>query len=160
MKLINSILIVNFPGNTCRSPVAEAVFIDEVKKAGLENEWEIDSAAITDWHVGDSPNKRASALMEKYKLAYDNRARQIEPSDFRKFDYIFGMDGYNMYDLDGMAPSDGKAKLLLLGSFDPEGFREIRDPYCVSVKDHYRPISTNFHYHFSQTFTGFEFARL
>lgn len=143
VKLFNSILIVFFTGNTCRSPVAEAVFIDEVKKAGLEDEWEIDSAAITDWHVGDSPNKRALALMEEYKLTYDNRARQIEPSDFRKFDYIFGMDGHNMYDLDGLAPSDGKAQLLLLGSFDPEGFREIRDPYCVSVKDQYLFISAN-----------------
>lgn len=33
-------------GNICRSPIAEAVFIDEVKKAGVESNWEIDSAAI------------------------------------------------------------------------------------------------------------------
>lgn len=50
-----------------------------------------------------------------------------------KFDYIFGMDEYNMIDLRERAPKDGKAKLLLLGDFDPEGVREIRDPYGVSL---------------------------
>lgn len=43
------------------------------------------------------------------------------------------MDDDNIYDLSHMAPKDGNARILLLGNFDPEGVREIRDPYCVSV---------------------------
>ncbi|XP_055315809.1 low molecular weight phosphotyrosine protein phosphatase 1-like [Sitodiplosis mosellana] len=116
-------------GNICRSPIAEAVFIDEVKKAGEESKWEIDSAAIGSWHVGRSPESRAQATMKKHNLAYNNKARQIKTPDFKKYDYIFGMDEENIADLKERCPKDGTAKILMLGDFDPEGDRIIRDPY-------------------------------
>lgn len=119
-------------GNICRSPIAEAVFVDEVNKAGLANQWEIDSAAIGSWHVGRSPDSRALDTMKKHSLEYSNKARQIKTPDFKKYDYIFGMDDDNMYELNRMAPKDGRAKLLLLPDFDPKGVKEIRDPYYVS----------------------------
>lgn len=119
-------------GNTCRSPIAEAVLIDIVKKAGCQRDWEIDSAAIENWHCGNRPNARAVAVMDRYYLAYDNRARQITTQDFYKFDYILGMDDYNIEDLNDIKPSDATARIFLLGDFDPEGERIIRDPYCVS----------------------------
>lgn len=139
-------------GNTCRSPIAEAVLIDIVKKAGCQRDWEIDSAAIENWHVGSRPNARAVAVMDKYYLAYDNRARQITTQDFYKFDYIFGMDDYNIEDLNDIKPNDATARIFLLGDFDPQGDRIkiiqiimqyfnknsfflgeriIRDPFCV-----------------------------
>lgn len=64
-------------GNICRSPIAEAVFIDTVTKAGQLSKWEIDSAAIGSWHVGRKPDERAQKTMQKHNLAYDNRARQV-----------------------------------------------------------------------------------
>lgn len=64
-------------GNICRSPIAEAVFIDEVKKAGVADQWEIDSAAIGSWHVGRNPDSRALATMKKHNLEYNNKARQV-----------------------------------------------------------------------------------
>lgn len=73
--------------------------------------------------------------MNKHNLEYSNKARQIKTEDFRKFDYIFGMDDENMSDLDELKPSDGKAKLLLLGEFDPKGERIIRDPYYDNNSD-------------------------
>lgn len=118
-------------GNICRSPIAEAVFIDEVKNAGDESKWEIDSAAIGSWHVGRSPDSRALATMKKHNLPYNNKARQIHKGDFKKYDYIFGMDEENIDDLKGLSPKDGTAKILLFGDFDPEGDRIIRDPYYV-----------------------------
>lgn len=54
---------------------------------------------------------------------------QIKTEDFKHFDYIFGMDDDNIDDLNSMKPKDGKAKILLLGDFDPQGERIIRDPY-------------------------------
>ena len=109
--------------------------MDLVKRAGVQREWEIDSAAIEAWHVGNRPNPRAVAVMEKYCLAYDNRARQITTDDFYKFDYILGMDDYNVEDLTELRPNDAKAQIFLLGDFDPDpqGDRNIRDPYCVSL---------------------------
>lgn len=92
----------------------------------------LDSAAIGSWHVGRNPDSRASATMKKHSLAYNNKARQINKEDFKKFDYIFGMDDENIDDLKGLCPKDGSAQILLFGDYDPEGDRIIRDPYYVS----------------------------
>ena len=53
--------------------------------------------------------------------------------DFSEFDDIFGMDDDNIDDLKSMAPSQCKAKVELLGTYDPDGERIIRDPYYVSL---------------------------
>lgn len=91
----------------------------------------VDSAAIGSWHIGRSPDSRALATMKKHNLPYTNKARQIKKDDFKKYDYIFGMDDDNIDDLNGLCPKDGTAKVLLFGDFDPEGDRIIRDPYYV-----------------------------
>lgn len=85
------------------------------------------------WHVGKTPDPRAIETMKKHDLPYNNKARQIKPDDFKKFDYIFGMDVDNMEDLVSLKPKDGTAKLLMLGEFDPQGDKIIRDPYYVSL---------------------------
>ncbi|KAJ0182360.1 hypothetical protein K1T71_001729 [Dendrolimus kikuchii] len=120
-------------GNTCRSPIAEGVFQKTVNDMNLGDQWEIDSAAIEDWHVGDPPNWRSLDTLEKHHVPYNNHhARQITFEDFNYYDYIFGMDNENMKDLRRKAPKNCKAKLLLLGDFDPNGDKIIRDPYCDS----------------------------
>ncbi|XP_055624047.1 low molecular weight phosphotyrosine protein phosphatase 1-like [Toxorhynchites rutilus septentrionalis] len=118
-------------GNICRSPIAEAVFLKTIADDGVAEQWEVDSAAIGDWHVGNRPDHRALSTMEKHSLPYDNRARQITKADFDHYDYIFGMDKENMSHLKRMAPSGvSKAKQLLLGDFDTDApGKIIRDPY-------------------------------
>lgn len=116
-------------GNICRSPIAEAVFAKLIKERNLESQWSVDSAALGPWHAGNKPDHRALSTLKKHNVPYDNRARQISKEDFNKFDYIFGMDDDNMSSLERKAPENSKAQLLLLGSFDPEGDRIIRDPY-------------------------------
>lgn len=103
-----------------------------MKNADQASQWEIDSAAIGSWHVGRSPDERALDTMKKHNLPYSNKARRIHKDDFKKFDYIFGMDEENIEDLKGLSPKDATAKILLFGDFDPEGDRIIRDPYYVS----------------------------
>ena len=39
-------------GNICRSPAGEGIMKSLVEKAGLADEFEIDSAGIGNWHVG------------------------------------------------------------------------------------------------------------
>lgn len=93
----------------------------------------VDSAAIGPWHIGKLPDKRARKVLEDFKVEYsiENKARQINPEDFYKFDYIFGMDEDNISDLERIKPGGSKAAILLLGDFDPQGERIIRDPYYV-----------------------------
>lgn len=69
--------------------------------------------------------------MKAHNLEYDNKARMINQEDFKKFDYIFGMDNENMWDLKELN-KNGTAKILLLGDFDPAGEKIIRDPYYDS----------------------------
>ncbi|KAM7360522.1 low molecular weight phosphotyrosine protein phosphatase 1-like [Cochliomyia hominivorax] len=127
--MVKKILMICL-GNICRSPIAEAVMIDTIKKAGVSNEWEVDSAAIGGWHVGNSPDHRALSTMKKHGLPYNNKARQIKSKDFEEFDYIFGMDYENMSDLKDRAPKGSKAKLLMLGNFGlPDEEKIIEDPY-------------------------------
>ena len=55
----------------------------------------------------------------------------MKKKDFAEFDYIFGMDDDNIDDLKAMTPTGSIAKVNLLGCYDPEGEKIIRDPYYV-----------------------------
>ncbi|XP_022906018.1 low molecular weight phosphotyrosine protein phosphatase-like [Onthophagus taurus] len=116
-------------GNICRSPIAEAVFAHLIKQRNLENAWSCDSAALGGWHEGNPPDHRARKVLSNHKIPYNGVARQIFSEDYNDFDFILGMDENNISSLKGDAPQNCKAKILLLGDFDPNGERIIRDPY-------------------------------
>ncbi|XP_043261859.1 low molecular weight phosphotyrosine protein phosphatase-like [Colletes gigas] len=120
-------------GNICRSPIAEAVFINEMNTLNVSDSWEVDSAALASYHTGKSPDHRAmSTLREKGITNYSHKARPITEDDFTKFDWIFGMDNDNIKELNNMKPRNSTAKIELLGSYDPQGEVIIRDPYYDS----------------------------
>ncbi|CAG9815016.1 unnamed protein product [Phaedon cochleariae] len=127
-NMVQEILFVCL-GNICRSPIAHAVFQHIVKEKGIADQWVIDSAAVSGRHNGSPPNSRARQVLESHNMQCKRRARQIKDEDFNRFDYIFGMDEHNISSLKDQAPRDCKAKILLLGDFDPEGDRIIQDPY-------------------------------
>ncbi|XP_037087937.1 low molecular weight phosphotyrosine protein phosphatase-like [Pollicipes pollicipes] len=116
-------------GNICRSPIAEAVFLHAVTERGARDQWRVDSAALGDWHTGRAPDHRAQATMKRHGVPMDCRAHLVKRSDFKEFDYIFGMDEDNISELKDRAPSGSKAQVALLGMHDPEGELIIRDPY-------------------------------
>ncbi|CAJ0572130.1 unnamed protein product, partial [Mesorhabditis spiculigera] len=120
-------------GNICRSPIAEAVFLDILKKKGLENRFDVDSAAVAGYHTGKRPEKRTLETLKKYGLTdYEHRAREVSTADFRKYDVIFGMDSSNIRDLKELQRLAGEksiAKVELLSDYDPEGTKEVPDPY-------------------------------
>lgn len=92
-------------GNICRSPSAEGVMKHLVKEAGLEKEFEIDSAGILSYHQGELPDSRmrAHAARRGYDLVH--RSRPVCTDDFEHFDLIIGMDDRNIDDLKDRAPS-------------------------------------------------------
>jgi protein-tyrosine phosphatase len=118
-------------GNICRSPTAESVFREQVRRAGLQREIGIESAGIGDWHVGQAPDKRAIA--HGRRRGYDLealRARQVSREDFARFDWILAMDQRNLRDLNELRPAEYEGHLGLLLEFAPElGVREVPDPY-------------------------------
>ncbi|XP_013391831.1 low molecular weight phosphotyrosine protein phosphatase-like isoform X2 [Lingula anatina] len=116
-------------GNICRSPIAEAVFRDEVMFKGLEDQWLIDSCGIGHWHIGEKPDKRARECLKQHKLETHHRGRQLENADFSKFQYILGMDENNIKEIKKKMPKDSTATVKLLGEYDPEKQLIIVDPY-------------------------------
>ncbi len=119
-------------GNICRSPTAEGVFRYLVSEAGLEAEFEIDSAGTAGYHVGDPPDARARAAGERAGIPVGGQGRQFSARDFERFDHVIAMDGSNFVDLRRIAPSPEAAKKIrLLRSFDPDAASNapVPDPY-------------------------------
>lgn len=75
-------------GNICRSPIAEGVFQKLVNDMNLGEQWEIDSAAIGGWHVGNPPDWRALDTMKKHNVPYNNHARQVSPFTITSFHFF------------------------------------------------------------------------
>ncbi len=120
-------------GNICRSPTAEGVMRSLVESEGLAQEIELDSAGTGAWHVGSSPDRRATAAAAAAGVALAGEARQVVPEDFERFDLILAMDSSNLRDLRAAATSpQAREKVQLLREFDPEsaaGDLDVPDPY-------------------------------
>jgi protein-tyrosine phosphatase len=119
-------------GNICRSPTAEGVMIDLVRKAGLDAEIVIDSAGTGPWHVGELPDDRARAAAAKRGLDLCSRARQLSKADFDRFDLIVVMDDVNLRHVQRMAGTRATPEIRLLRSFDPASPPDahVPDPYA------------------------------
>ena len=120
-------------GNICRSPTAEGVMRHLLVEEGLENEIELDSAGTGGWHVGDPPDRRATAAARARGIVLEGAARKVRPSDFEEFDLIVAADRENLADLRAIAPPGTAQKVRLLREFDPasEGAPDldVPDPY-------------------------------
>jgi len=126
--LTQSILFVCL-GNICRSPTAEGVFTAKAIDRGLTH-LNIDGAGTGAWHVGNPPDKRATAHAKTrgYDLS-PLRARAVSASDFENFDLILAMDNQNLADLRAAAPVNSKARIELFLSYQSSPTREVPDPY-------------------------------
>ena len=101
-------------GNICRSPLAEGVLRIALIDAGLEELVTIDSAGTGNWHQGDGPDPRSIETAAFHGIDISTqRARQVTPEDFDRFDLIFAMDRSNEATLKARAPSSKHDKILL-----------------------------------------------
>ena len=118
-------------GNICRSPVAENVFRQLVEEAGLEEDFEIDSAGTGSWHVGESPDQRATSVARARGLELRGCARQVTVEDLSSYDHVIAMDRENLRDLERLARNAGStARIELLRAYDPDPDNEdVPDPY-------------------------------
>ena len=83
-------------GNICRSPMAEFVMKDMVKKAGRAGEFQIASAAVSREELGNPVYPPARRELQKHGIACDgHRAHQITRSELESYDLIYYMDGSN-----------------------------------------------------------------
>lgn len=117
-------------GNVCRSPIAEAVFLDITKKRGLLRRWFVDSAGTQYWNVGRKPDRRALAELAANGIKYDHTSQLLAVEHFEKFEFILAMDQSNLKDIMKIKPPTSKAQVMLFGSFNPKDNNTIiGDPY-------------------------------
>ena len=116
-------------GNICRSPLAEGIM--RAKLFGRNN-YEVDSAGTSGWHVGDPPDPRSVAIAKEMGLDITGqRGRQFNVADFDRFDHIFVMDNSNHRDLLKLARTEhDKQKVsLILDTLFPGENVDVPDPY-------------------------------
>ena len=118
-------------GNICRSPTAEAVFRDLLRREGQGLEVIVDSAGTHAYHVGEPPDTRAIAAARRRGIAMEDlRARVVTREDFLQFDALLAMDEQNLEHLERLAPAGYRERVRLLLEYAPEsGLRDVPDPY-------------------------------
>jgi len=102
-------------GNICRSPMAEFVMKDLVKKAGREWEFEIASAATSTEEIGNPVYPPARRKLAEHGIGCVGKtARQLRRDDYDKWDYIVGMDSANLRNMRRICGGDPEGKISLL----------------------------------------------
>lgn len=129
-------------GNICRSPMAEGVFRKRVRQAGLEANFEIDSAGTYNRHEGEPPSLPAiaAAVRRGYDIA-EQRCRPLVAGDVERFDYPLAMDRGHLAALRRLAPPALINRPRLFLDYAPQlGIKEVPDPYGLGLDDYERAL--------------------
>lgn len=122
-------------GNICRSPMAEFVFKELVKREKIENKFYISSAATSTEEIGNDIHYGTKNKLDKMNIPYDyHRARQIKKEDYEKYDFIIGMEDDNLLAIKRIVGEDKEKKIYKLLEFSPN-VRDIADPWYTGNFD-------------------------
>lgn len=117
-------------GNICRSPIAEGVFDALVAQRGVGELFEVDSAGVSDYHVGEEPHRQSIRVCQQYGIDISGqRARQVKSHDFERFDWVIAMDRGNLRDLRPLLKADNRARVHLMLEFGDRSLSDVPDPY-------------------------------
>ena len=128
-------------GNICRSPMAEFIMKDLVRKAGLEARYEIASAATSAEEIGNPVYPPARRELAEHGISCKGKtARQITRRDYADYDYLVAMEMYNLRNIRRIIPEDPEGKISLLMAHAGTG-EDIEDPwYTGNFSKVYRQI--------------------
>lgn len=120
-------------GNICRSPMAEFIFKDMVKKEGLSDKFCICSCATSREEiyngVGNPVYPPAKAELAKHGLSCDGkRAVQLKNSDYEKYNYFIAMDSNNIRNIMRLFGNDPENKVSKLMDYTDRG-GDVADPW-------------------------------
>ena len=120
-------------GNICRSPMAEYIMKDIVKKNGQENEFYIESCATSSEEifmgVGNPVYPPAKRKLAEAGISCEGkRAKKLSRDDYEKFDYLICMDDNNIRNALYILGNDKQGKLSKLLDWSGSG-RGVADPW-------------------------------
>lgn len=128
-------------GNICRSVMAEMIFRDMVERAGVAEEWIIDSCATSTEEIGNDIYPPAKRCLTAHGVPFcRHEARQMTRHDFDDFDQIYCMDQNNLRNIRRMFGNDYAERVVLLMSLVGQS-RDVADPwYTGDFEATYRDV--------------------
>ena len=128
-------------GHICRSPMAEYIMKELVKREDVADDWEIESAAVSREEIGNPvypPARRK--LLEQGIPCGQHAARQMTRADYDRFDLLIGMDRSNLRTMQRICGGDPEGKIFRLLDFTGQA-GDVADPwYTGDFEATYRDI--------------------
>ena len=122
-------------GNICRSTMAESVLTHMVKQRHIDHLFEINSAATSREEIGNPPHHGTVNKLRQVGIPLiPHRAVQMTKADYEKYDYLIGMDDWNIRNMLRIAGSDPDHEIRKLLSFT-DSERDIADPWYTGNFD-------------------------
>lgn len=138
-------------GNICRSPMAEFIMKDMLRREMPGADIFIASAATSTEEIGNPVYPPAKAELKRHGISCEGkRAIRLERSDYDKYDLFALMDENNMINITRIFPDDPQHKVRKLLEFagrdddvaDPWFTRDFKAAYndilegCTGLLDH------------------------
>lgn len=121
-------------GNICRSPMAEFVMKDLVRRAG-RTDIEVESAALHTDEIGNDIHPGTRAKLREQGIPFAPRAAWLlTAAKAREYDFLIGMDAYNIADLKRLVYPEDRPKIRRLLEFAGKA-RDIADPWYTGNFD-------------------------
>lgn len=122
-------------GNICRSPMAEFIMKDLVKKAGLETQFVIESAATSTEEIGNPVYPPARRKLAEHGIGCTGKvSRQLVRADYDRYDLLIGMDRANLRNMRRICGGDHSDKIRLLMGFTGRP-GDVADPWYTDDFD-------------------------
>ena len=116
-------------GNICRSPMAEFILKDMINKSNLDMDIEVESRATCYDEIGNDMYYLAKEKLTENNIPFTKRKASIlEREDYKKYDYIIGMNDSNIRDIMYIVGNDLDKKVYKLLDFSKKS-RDISDPW-------------------------------
>ena len=118
-------------GNICRSPAGHCVFQHLVNEAGLNEQFEIESAGTIGFHVGAPPDRRMQQTMRDRGIPVIGKSRMLNPENLAYYDLILAMDADNLSGARSLDPTKKHwNKIQLFSKYCTKHTeKEVPDPY-------------------------------
>ena len=119
-------------GNVCRSPLAQVLLEDYIKKNGLQDKIAAESSGVNVFSEGQRACEVIRKAAAEMGVPFDHYSRRFVPSDIMEYDLILAMDNETMRRLKSFARKEPpKGEIRYFRDFDPvqDGSNEVPDPW-------------------------------
>ena len=116
-------------GNICRSPMAEFIMKDMVRRRGLAGKYHIESCATSTEEIGCDIYPPAKRCLSSHGIPFEHRsARQMTSDDYGSYDMIIAMDTVNLRNMRRFVGDDPEKKVSLMMDHCGRG-GDVADPW-------------------------------